>query len=102
MFSLLLMFAVVSNELKELLASTSRLYLIVGLRDSYSILPASLSKLAKIGQILTILKDQVLSYMKQDITLLAGVMLKAQEIYCTEYKVEIEDCMTLAALAMIV
>ncbi|GFS28547.1 hypothetical protein Acr_00g0002470 [Actinidia rufa] len=38
--------------------------------------------------------------MIQDIRLLGGVMLKAQEILSTEYKVDIVDCMTTSALAM--
>lgn len=38
--------------------------------------------------------------MKQDIRLLGGVMLKAQEINFFQYKVDIEYCLTLSSLAM--
>lgn len=87
------------------------------LRDSYTLLPSSLATLAKTlcpqlgskGSIphdevqvsnLKNLSAQLLDYMKQDISLLGGVMLKAQEIYWTQYKVDIENCLTLSALAM--
>ena len=49
------------------------------------------------------LKDnraQLLDYMEQDIRLLAGVMLRAQEIYWTKYNVDIGQCLTLSSLAM--
>lgn len=87
------------------------------LRDSCALLPTSLDILAKTlcpqlgskGSIpynevqvsnLSILSAQLLDYMKQDIRLLGGVMLKAQEIYWTQYKVDIENCLTLSSLAM--
>nr|XP_048322176.1 DNA polymerase-like [Ziziphus jujuba var. spinosa] len=89
------------------------------LRDSITLLPGSLSTLAttlcpELGskgsvQHETLLvgdlihqKEQLLDYLKQDIRLLGGVMLKAQEIYWTQFQVDIEDCMTLSALAMII
>lgn len=87
------------------------------LRDSYTLLPSSLATLAKTlcpqlgskGSIphdevrvsnLMDLREQLLEYMTQDIRLLGGVMLKAQEIYWNQYKVDIENCLTLSALAM--
>ena len=91
--------------------------LVFRLRDSYTLLPSSLAKLAKTlcpqlgskGSIphdevrvanLMDLREQLLEYMIQDIRLLGGVMLKAQDIYWTKYKVDIEDCLTLSSLAM--
>ena len=38
--------------------------------------------------------------MKQDIRLLGGVMLKAQEIYWTKFKVDIRNSLTLSSLAL--
>lgn len=87
------------------------------LRDSYCLLPSSLDSLAKTlcpqlgckGKIshkkvkvwnLNDLRDQLLEYMKQDIRLLGGVMLKAQDLYWTEYKVDIENILTLPSLSL--
>jgi len=87
------------------------------IRDSLNLLNSSLAILAKtlcpqLGtkgsiehdkiSILSIAerKAELLDYMIQDIRLLGGVMLKAQEILSTEYKVDIVDCMTTSALAM--
>jgi hypothetical protein len=87
------------------------------LRDSYTLLTTKLATLAKtlcpeLGSKGSIAHDEVqvsnlkklsaklLDYMKQDIRLLGGVMLKAQDIYWTQYKVDIENCLTLSALAM--
>lgn len=86
-------------------------------RDSLTLLPSSLKKLAKAlcpqlgpkGDIphddvqvsnLQILSKQLVEYMKQDIRLLGGIMLKAQDIYWTQYKVDIESIMTLSSLAL--
>jgi len=86
-------------------------------RDSLTLLPASLNKLAKAlcpelgtkGSIphdditvetLRPLKKQLLPYMKQDIRLLGGILVKAQSIYWSQFKVDIVDCLTLSALAM--
>lgn len=91
--------------------------LVFRIRDSYTILPSSLAILAKTlcpqlgskGTIahdevrvsnLMVLKQQLVDYLKQDIRLLGGVMLKAQEIYWTQYKVDIENYLTLSSLAM--
>nr|GLL21555.1 uncharacterized protein LOC109726069 [Ipomoea trifida] len=43
--------------------------------------------------------EELLSYMRQDIRLLGGVMLKAQEIYWLNYQIYIEELMTLSSLA---
>lgn len=73
------------------------------IRDSYTLLPSSLATLAKTlcpqlgskGSIphdevrvsnLMDLREQLLEYMIQDIRLLGGVMLKAQDIYWNQYK----------------
>ncbi|THG22338.1 hypothetical protein TEA_010021 [Camellia sinensis var. sinensis] len=77
------------------------------LRDSYTLLPSSLETLSKTlcpqlgskgsiqhGEVnefnLMKLKAELLDYMQQDIRLLGGVMLKAQDIYWTQYKVVID------------
>lgn len=91
--------------------------LVFSLRDSYTLLPSSLATLAttlcpqlgskgsfphdevRVSNI-KYLRAQLLDYMKQDIRLLGGVMMKAQEIYWTQYKVDIQNCLTLSALAM--
>ena len=87
------------------------------LRDSLTLLPSSLATLAKtlcpqLGskgsfphdevQVSNLkdLREQLLEYMIQDIRLLGGVMLKAQDIYWSQYKVDIENCLTLSTLAM--
>lgn len=86
-------------------------------RDSLNLLPGKLSSLAKNlcpglgpkGSIpydevtlsnLVSMKKSLLDYMKQDILLLGGVMLKAQEIYWKEYKIDIESKITISSLAL--
>ncbi|KAF3951624.1 hypothetical protein CMV_022749 [Castanea mollissima] len=86
-------------------------------RDSLNLLPASLDALSKNlcpelgvkGNIdhnnlnMTNMESQkniLLEYMKQDIILLGGVMLKAQEIYWKLFQVDIESKITLASLAL--
>lgn len=44
--------------------------------------------------------DQLLSYMRQDIRLLGGIMKKVQEIYWNQFRINIEDSLTLSSLAM--
>jgi hypothetical protein len=44
--------------------------------------------------------NQILDYLRQDIRLLAGVLLKAQEINWSEYKVDITNKLTLSSLAV--
>lgn len=49
------------------------------------------------------LKDKrslLLEYLKQDIRILGGVMVKGQEIYWSQFNVDIENCMTLSSLAI--
>ncbi|KAL2505782.1 DNA-directed DNA polymerase [Abeliophyllum distichum] len=89
------------------------------LRDSLTLLTASLATLGKtlcpqLGEKGSIAHDEVrvstlkthsaqlLDYMKQDIRLLGGVMVKAQEIFWTQYKVDIENCLTLSSLSMLI
>jgi hypothetical protein len=86
-------------------------------RDSLKLLPASLESLAsslcpelgKKGVIdhstvslhnLGERKDELLSYMKQDVRLLAGIMLKAQDIYWGLYRVDVVDKITLSSLSL--
>jgi len=91
--------------------------LLFRLRDSYTLLTSSLNNLSKnlcpelgskgsiphdevqVSNLIT-LRDQLLDYMKQDIRLLGGVMLKAQSIYWTHYKVDIVTKLTLSSLAL--
>lgn len=90
---------------------------VLRLRDSITLLPSSLATLAKtlcpqLGSKGSIQHDEVrvsnlkiqsaelLDYMKQDIRLLGGVMLKAQEIYWTQYKVDITNYLTLSSLSI--
>ena len=114
-----------SYKLKPLLRN-NRLYevavysgkkMLFRFRDSLNLLPGKLDSLAKNlcpvlgpkGSIdhskvglsnLHLLKDQLLDYMKQDILLLGGVMLKAQEIYWKLYNVDIESELTHSSLAL--
>ncbi|GKV53287.1 hypothetical protein SLEP1_g59819 [Rubroshorea leprosula] len=91
--------------------------LLFRLKDSITLLPSSLDKLAKNlcpelgtkGSIqhedvqesnLIPLRKELLDYMKQDILLLGGVMQKAQDIYWTQYKVDIVTKLTLSSLAL--
>ncbi|KAF6139864.1 hypothetical protein GIB67_009711 [Kingdonia uniflora] len=86
-------------------------------RDSLTFLPGSLAELATnlcphLGVKGSIQHDklralmlqnqrgQLLDYMRQDIRLLAGVVMVAQEIYWTEYNIDITSCLTLSSLAM--
>lgn len=87
------------------------------LRDTLTLLPGTLASLANTlcpelgskGSIqheevqvhnLILLREELLNYMKQDILLLGGVMLKAQDIYWREYKVDIATNTTLPSLAL--
>jgi hypothetical protein len=86
-------------------------------RDSLNLLPGKLNNLAKNlcpglgpkGSIpydevtesnLISMKKRLLDYMKQDILLLGGVMLKAQEIYFLLYKVDIVSKITVSSMAL--
>lgn len=91
--------------------------LVFRIRDSCLILSGTLDKLAEtlcpelgrkgsipyeevVVSTLESLRVVLLDYMKQDIRLLGGVLLKAQELFWTQYKVDIENCMTLSKLSM--
>lgn len=86
-------------------------------RDSLTLLPSSLESLGKTlcpelgskGSIphddlnvsnLTDFSEDVISYLRQDILLLGGVMLKAQEINWNKYGIDISNVMTLSALSL--
>lgn len=88
-------------------------------RDSLTLLPGSLASLGstfcplhgskgefdhKLVDISNLMekRDEVLTYMKQDIYLLAGIMFHAQDLYFKNYKVDITTCLTLSSLAMTV
>lgn len=90
--------------------------LLMRFRDSCNLLPGNLASLAErlcpqlgpkgsiqhIEVLLSNLQErgeELLSYMRQDIRLLGGVMLKAQEIYWLNYQIDIEELMTLSSLA---
>ena len=45
-------------------------------------------------------RSLLLEYLKQDIRILGGVMVKGQEIYWSQFNVDIENCMTLSSLAI--
>lgn len=91
--------------------------LLFRLRDSLRLLPNKLDSLAfhlcpQLGSKGTIQHDEIrvsnllhnreklLDYMKQDILLLGGVMLKAQDLYWSMYKVDIVTKLTLSSLAL--
>lgn len=88
-------------------------------RDSLNLLPCSLDVLAKnlcpeLGKKGDIdhnkmtfesikdpnIKAEVLSYLEQDIRLLAGVLLSAQEIYHRNFDVDITDWVTISSKAL--
>lgn len=86
-------------------------------RDSYRLLPQSLKSLARDlcpelgdkGEIdFNLLtrehvkehKSELIRYMKQDILLLGGIMLKAQEILSSAFSVDIVNKITISALAL--
>lgn len=89
------------------------------IRDSFTLLTGSLANLANnlcpelggkgsiehqdlsVSNLLS-QKEKLLDYMKQDILLLGGVMKKAQEIYWTEYNVDIVTKLTISSLALTV
>ena len=114
-----------NNRLYELVVSqehTGRkgnkvMKVVLRFRDSLHLLPSSLDTLAKtlcpeLGVKGSIKHDEVevsnlvtkraelLEYMIQDIRLLGGVMLKAQDLYFNKFQVDVVDCLTLSALAM--
>lgn len=91
--------------------------LVFNFRDSLTLLTSPLNTLAKHlcpqlgskGSIdhenisvdnISTLKYQLISYMKQDILLLGGVMLKAQDIYWKFYNIDIVTKLTLSSLAL--
>lgn len=105
-----------NNRLYELAVYSGK-KMLFRFRDSYNLLPSSLSELAKslcpdLGTKGSIPYDKVTpeslvsmrpileDYMKQDIYLLGGVMKKAQDIYWNLYKVDIESKITLSSLAL--
>lgn len=91
--------------------------IVLSLRDSYTLLPSSLATLGKTlcpqlggkGSIqhdkvrvenLIHQKEELVDYMKQDIRLLGGIMMRAQDIYFSQYKVDIVNVLTVSSLAM--
>lgn len=91
-----------NNRLYELSVYSDR-KLLFRLRDSLNLLPGTLNNLAKSlcptlgckGSI-----DQLISYMKQDILLLGGVMQKAQDIYYEQFQLDIVNKITLPSVAL--
>lgn len=91
--------------------------LLLRFRDSCTLLPSRLDTLAKTlcpelgskGSIphddlkvsnLLVHSEDLINYLRQDILLLGGVMLKAQEINWSKYHIDIEDVMTLSSLSL--
>lgn len=91
--------------------------LLMRFRDSYILLPSSLSSLGKTlcpelgdkGSIphndlgvsdLEHMRSDLLDYLRQDIRLLGGVMLKTQHINWNKYQIDVEDVMTVSALSL--
>lgn len=90
---------------------------LVRFRDSLTLMPSSLEKLGKTlcpelgskGSIpheklsssnLLLNSVDLINYLRQDILILGGVMLKAQEINWSKYRIDIEDVMTLSSLSL--
>ncbi|XP_042453061.1 DNA polymerase-like [Zingiber officinale] len=88
-------------------------------RDSLTLLPGSLNALAKTffpslgtkGSIahddvkvsnLQDLREEYITYLRQDVVLLGGVMLKAQEMCLSKYNIDIENIMTLSSLSLLI
>ncbi|XP_057544023.1 DNA polymerase-like [Amaranthus tricolor] len=86
-------------------------------RDSCTLLPSSLESLGKTlcpelgakGSIphselevsnLQGHSEDLINYLRQDILILGGVMLKAQKIYWDKYNIDIEEMMTLSSLSL--
>ncbi|KAL3537038.1 hypothetical protein ACH5RR_000404 [Cinchona calisaya] len=86
-------------------------------RDSCTLLPISLASLGRTlcpelgpkGSIphddlvvsdLQVNSEDFINYLRQDILILGGVMLKAQEINWSKYQIDIEDVMTVSALSL--
>ncbi|XP_075479404.1 DNA polymerase-like [Primulina tabacum] len=91
--------------------------LLMRFRDSCTMLPSPLNTLAKTlcpelgskGSLphdilnksnIMIYSDQLIPYLKQDILLLGGVMLKAQDLYRSQYHIDIEEVMTISSLSL--
>lgn len=91
--------------------------LLLRFRDSCTLLPSSLEALGKtlcpeLGskgsiphselEVSNLLghSEDLINYLRQDILLLGGVMLKAQEINWDKYHIDIEDVMTLSSLSL--
>lgn len=86
-------------------------------RDSLRLLPSSLASLGKTlcpelgpkGSIphedlsvsdLQVKSEDLITYLRQDILILGGVVLKAQEINWSKYQIDIEDVMTISSLSL--
>lgn len=86
-------------------------------RDSLALLPSSLATLGKtlcpeLGSKGSVPHDELSSsnlllnsmdlrnYLRQDILILGGVMLKAQKIYWKKYRFDIEAVMTLSSISL--
>lgn len=46
------------------------------------------------------MRDELVSYMKQDVLLLGGIMLKAQSLCWEQYGVDIDNILTVSSLAL--
>lgn len=105
-----------NSELYEIIVYENK-RVVLRLRDSLKLLPGSLDSLAKtfcpeLGvkgsfdhksvevQNLVKIKNESLIYMRQDIRLLGGIMLRAQEIYWKEYKLDFTNYLTVSSLSL--
>ncbi|KAL0310196.1 UNVERIFIED_CONTAM: DNA polymerase [Sesamum calycinum] len=86
-------------------------------RDSLTLLPGNLASLGNTlcpelgskGSIqhenlvvsdLQVNSENLINYLRQDILILGGVMLKAQEINWSKYQIDVEDVMTITSLSL--
>lgn len=104
------------SELYEIIIYRNK-RVVLRLRDSLKLLPGSLDSLAKtfcpeLGvkgsfdhksvevKNLVKIKNESLIYMRQDIRLLGGIMLRAQEIYWNDYKLDFTNYLTVSSLSL--
>lgn len=86
-------------------------------RDSFTLLPSSLDSLSQtlcpelgskgslphsdlVVEDLRNKRGEILDYLRRDILLLGGVLRKTQDIFWTQYQIDIEDIMTISSLAL--
>lgn len=105
------------NKLYEIAVYSDKNRLLFAFRDSLHLLPGSLDSLAnnlcpELGskgsisfndvklETLSTMKESLIDYMKQDILLLGGIMLKFQDLYYKSYQADIVKKLTTPSLAL--